>query len=42
MNGIRSSPAVSIAASLTCGCLVGEPACTVSMSRSLIDSSIKP
>ncbi len=42
VNGIRSSPAVSIAASLTCGCLVGEPACTVSMSRSLIDSSIKP
>ena len=42
VNGIRSSPAASIISRRTAGCLVGEPAWTVSISRSLIDSSIKP
>ena len=42
VNGIRSSPAASIASSRTAGCLVGEPAWTVSISRSLTDSSISP
>ena len=42
VNGMRSSPAASIVASRRAGCLVGEPACTVSISRSEIDSSISP
>ena len=42
VNGIFSSPAAAIASSRTRGCLVGEPAWTVSISRSLTDSSISP
>ena len=42
MNGIFSSPAASIVARRRAGCLVGEPAWTVSISRSEIDSSISP
>ena len=42
VNGIRSSPAASIVASRRAGCLVGEPACTVSIRRSETDSSISP
>ena len=42
VNGILSSPAASIVAIRCAGCLVGEPACTVSMSRSATDSSISP
>ena len=42
VNGIRSSPAASIVSSRRAGCLVGEPAWTVSISRSETDSSIRP
>ena len=42
VKGIRSSPAASIVASRLAGCLVGEPAWTVSISRSETDSSIRP
>ncbi len=42
VNGIRSSPAASIVLSRSAGCLLGEPACTVSIRRSEIDSSISP
>jgi hypothetical protein len=42
VKGIRSSPAASIVSSRRAGCFVGEPACTVSINRSEIDSSIKP
>ena len=42
VNGIRSSPAASIVSSRRAGCLVGEPAWTVSISRSETDSSISP
>ena len=42
VNGIFSSPAAAIVSSRRDGCLVGEPACTVSIRRSEIDSSIKP
>jgi len=42
VKGIRSSPAASIVSSRRAGCFVGEPACTVSISRSEIDSSISP
>ena len=42
VNGILSSPAARIVSSRRAGCFVGEPAWTVSISRSLIDSSISP
>ena len=42
VNGIFSSPAASIVARRRAGCLVGEPAWTVSISRSEADSSISP
>ena len=42
MKGIFSSPAASIVARRAAGCLVGLPACTVSISRSSTDSSIRP
>ncbi len=42
VNGIFSSPAASIVASRAAGCLVGDPAWTVSISRSAVDSSIRP
>ena len=42
VNGIRSRPAASIVSSRRAGCFVGEPAWTVSISRSEIDSSISP
>ena len=42
VNGIFSSPAAAIVSIRTAGCLVGEPACTVSISRSDADSSISP
>ncbi len=42
VKGIFSSPAASIVASRFAGCLVGEPAWTVSISRSETDSSIRP
>ena len=42
MNGIFSSPAASMVASRSFGCLVGDPAWTVSISRSSTDSSISP
>ena len=42
MKGIRSSPAARIVSRRRAGCLVGEPACTVSISRSETDSSISP
>ena len=42
MNGILSSPAARIVSSRRAGCFVGEPAWTVSISRSEIDSSISP
>ena len=42
VNGICSSPAASIVSRRRAGCLVGEPAWTVSISRSEIDSSISP
>ena len=42
VNGIRSSPAARIVSRRRAGCLVGEPACTVCISRSEIDSSISP
>ena len=42
VNGILSSPAASIVSRRRAGCLVGEPAWTVSISRSEIDSSISP
>ena len=42
VNGIFRSPAASIVSSRRAGCLVGEPAWTVSIRRSEIDSSINP
>src|SRR6202000_603777 len=42
VKGIFSSPAASIVCIRMAGCLVGEPACTVSMSRSATDSRISP
>ena len=42
MNGILSSPAAAIVAIRCAGCLVGEPAWTVSINRSDTDSSINP
>ena len=42
VNGIRNSPAASIVAIRTAGCFDGEPAWTVSIRRSEIDSSISP
>ncbi|CAB4955712.1 unannotated protein [freshwater metagenome] len=42
VNGIFSSPAARIVARRRWGCFDGDPACTVSMSRSEIDSSITP
>ena len=42
VNGILSSPAARIVSRRRAGCLVGEPACTVSISRSDTDSSISP
>ena len=42
VNGIRSSPAARIVSRRRAGCFVGEPACTVSIRRSEIDSSISP
>ena len=42
MNGILSSPAASIVAMRTSGCFDGDPAWTVSIRRSEIDSSISP
>ena len=42
VNGIFSLPAASIVARRTSGCLVGEPAWTVCISRSDDDSSIRP
>ena len=42
VKGILSSPAASIVARRFAGCLVGEPAWTVSISRSEVDSSIRP
>ena len=42
VKGIFSSPAASIVARRAAGCLVGEPAWTVSIRRSSTDSSIRP
>ena len=42
VNGILSSPAAAIVSIRRAGCLVGDPACTVSISRSETDSSISP
>ena len=42
VNGILSSPAASIVSRRRAGCFVGEPACTVCISRSDTDSSISP
>ena len=42
VKGIFSLPAASIVARRRAGCLVGEPAWTVSIRRSEVDSSIKP
>ena len=42
VKGIFSSPAASIVRRRSVGCLVGEPAWTVSISRSSTDSSIRP
>ncbi len=42
MNGIFSSPAAAIVSIRRAGCLVGDPAWTVSINRSDTDSSINP
>ena len=42
VKGIFSSPAAAIVSRRAAGCFVGEPAWTVSISRSATDSSISP